>query len=466
MRSLALVSLLSSLVLAGCPAGTPPLTTGAPIEADRPVLVVGAGMAGLAAARALTDAGVEVIVLEARERLGGRTWTAQVGDATLDLGGAWIHGPVDNPIALVAASLGVEHTLHVQEDGWTYDAQLGRELTDGEWSAIAGAPTDFQSWLGGAGDLRDLTLADAIDGWAVDAGMSDDEARHAQFGVEAPRFGDGAPRQLASMWWDEQTDYVCFDGGDHLPTGGYAGVVDGLAEGLDVRLSTPITSIAWDDDGVTLNDEFTGSHVIVTVPVGVLKAGTITFDPELPAEKLAAIERMDMGNLEKVVFTFDEAFWAGELPAEWSGLLLDLDTAGEWHFPNWGDFTAHTGAPTLVGFYYGGAARALQEDEDDEGILALARDALEEVMGPIPEPVASTATRWWTDPWARGSYSFETVPMLVDDRDTLAEPVGGRVLFAGEATHRTRYQTVDGALDSGLREARRLVSTAGLPGIP
>jgi monoamine oxidase len=201
----------------------------------------------------------------------------------------------------------------------------------------------------------------------------------------------------------------------------------------------------------------------VTVPLGVLKAGGIAFDPPLPAPKQAAIERLDMGNLEKVVLRFDEPFWLerGAAPT----FLYIAETPGE--FPGFTDWTDAAGAPTLVCLYGGRSAREVLDKWPDDEIAARAMQALREIFGAdVPDPVATHVTRWRDDPWTLGSYSYLPVGASADDLRELGEPVEERLLFAGEATEPLLYATVHGALVSGLREARRIAGdAAALPGI-
>ena len=218
------------------------------------------------------------------------------------------------------------------------------------------------------------------------------------------------------------------------------------------------------DDGVEVftaaGQTWSGSHVVVTVPVGVLKSGAIEFEPPLPEEKTAAIERLDMGNVERVVVRFEERWWS-------PGDLLFVSAAQDGRFPFVVDFTADTGVPTLVAFYGGRYARALQATQGDEEIVADLVGLLEQVHGgPAPSPIAHTVTHWSTDPYSLGSYSYVPVGASDEDFGLLAEPVGERLLFAGEATSFDHHQTVHGAMFTGLREARRLgVTQVRVPGL-
>jgi polyamine oxidase len=430
------------------------------------VIVVGAGMAGLTTARVLSAAGVEVVVVEARDRLGGRTWTASVGDARVDLGAAWLHGVVGNPVADFADAQGL---TYVPDDlPWTtlYDEASGEALGDGAWERMDEAVEDFEGalpWL-----RRELganaTVAQGRTRWIADEELTGRDARlaaHAidQWVVELEYAGPVDAMSLAWVWEEGE-----LRGGDHFPVGGYGGYVEAMAEGLDVRLSKPVTAISQDADGVVVQaggEEILGTHVVVTVPVGVLKAGTIAFEPPLSAARRAALDRLDTGNLEKVVLTFAERWWPGSLEF--------VDAQGDGTFPEFIDVTSLAGAPTLVGLYGGRYARAAQATRSDAELVSAAVATLQTAWGrSVPTPVATAVTHWTTDPFARGSYTFLPVGASRADIEALAEPEGSRVFFAGEGTYWEHYGNVHGAVLSGLREAHRLgvrrVAVDGLQG--
>lgn len=456
------LSLLPALSLLACQ--TPKDPTGPAADPDTRVIVVGAGVAGLTAARVLADAGVDTVVLEARDRIGGRTWTDTVGGATVDLGAAWLHGVDDNPVAAFADGQGLTYSKDRTRWSVLYDEASDAQLGDAAWTAMDDA---FEGFTGDLDDLRDdlgedATVADGRDRWIDDQGLSGKDARLATHAIDQwlVELEYAAPVDEVGLTWVWEEEELT--GGDHFPDGGYGGYVDALAEGLDIALDHPVTAITVTDDSVEVEaagETVTGTHVLVTVPVGVLRSGAITFDPPLSDTKTEALSRLDMGNLEKVALSWDEAWWDGSLE------FISADADGA--YPEFYDLSDVAGGPVLVGLYGGRFARAVQgtwtDDQIVDGALAVLAEAYNRE---IPTPSDTLVTHWTTDPYAGGSYTYLPVGASPDDLDALAEPEGDRLLFAGEATVSDHYGNVHAAMMSGLREAHRLgvedVVTAGL----
>ncbi len=328
-----------------------------------PVVVVGAGVAGLGAARDLVAAGRPVVVLEARDRIGGRVWSVDMGDAVVDLGGSWLHGLRDNPLTRITESLGIELVPTDYEDALLFDSngapvpwvRLGdqyeavEELLDGSRSTRSMAPAVEQLRSNFSGDNRrflEYVLASEIDHW----------------------FAAG-PEDLAFAGVHEGS---WSRGGDAVPRTSYRPIIDWLATDLDVRSEQPVRKIQLSPQGVTVTseqDEHRGGAVVVTVPLGVLQAGTIQFQPALPTPKSAAINSLGMGVMDKVVLCFDEAFWDSEVD------LFSHASDPPGHFIEWYNAVPWTGRPVLVGFNAGRPADEIETWSDDE-TLATALDVL------------------------------------------------------------------------------------------
>lgn len=404
------------------------------------VVIVGAGMAGLAAARRLADAGVEVTVLEARERIVGRMWTDTSLGVPIDLGAAWIHGTDGNPIVELAADAGAQTVETDFEDVVVYDGQqvvddAAVQAAFATWDEIT---TRLEVLSENADD--DVPLSDGL---AEVADLDDPVMAWVVRSMVVSEYA-ADPDQLALAWYGQEGE---FDGPNLILPGGYAQLAEYLVRGLDIRTGTEVLRIA--DDGArvqidTSHGQVSADRVIVTVPLGVLKAGTIAFDPPLPDAKRRAIERLGFGLLNKVVLAFEEPFWP-ESP-DMFGLVGAGQPVGDML-----NGLTFADSPVLVGIRGGAAARS-RESLSDEDTVAAVVEALA-----APEPTAAVVTRWASDPYARGSYSFLAVGSSPADQRALAEPVGDRLLFAGEATHEEFFATVHGAYMSGIREADRIL---------
>lgn len=453
------------VVLGAC--ARDPVVEGTPAaDASTRVVVVGAGVAGLVTARVLHDAGVDVVVVEARDRVGGRTFTDRVGEATVDLGGAWLHGDRRNPVADFAEAAGLGWTADASPWSHVYDEASDARLGDPAWRTMERSAADFARalpWLREELSVS-ASVADGRDRWLDDVQFRGRDRRLAAFGIDQYftelTYAGPVDRTSLAWIWEESS----LGGGDQLPEGGYGPTIEALADGLDIRLERPVTAVSVSDDGVVVQadgDVFEGTHVVVTVPAGVLRAGHITFDPPLSAARLDALDRVDMGNLEKVVLTWSERWWDG-------GMTF-VDADGDGTFPEFYDLSDAAGAPVLVGLYGGRFAREVQADWTDASVVEGALATLALAAGrEVPPPSATYVTRWTTDPHALGSYVFLPVGASRSDLDALAQPESERLGFAGEATVFDHYGTVHGAAMSGLREAHRLgvdrVETPGLSG--
>ncbi len=447
-----------------------PATPRAP--GDPPVVVLGAGVAGLAAARALHAAGIPVRVLEARDRLGGRVHTAQVGAADVDLGAAWIHGEVNNPAAQFCDAVGIGYEPHDYDYPMRYDAVEDEHVADLPMAWYEGESNRFLDELPRVADGfdGDLSYAQALESWLDRQPVNETVRRRLRWTCEMAMAGLAAPEELlsvASLIGEDGPDDG-ISGDDQLPIGGFGELVAALAEGLTVELSTPVVSITTTEIGILVEtaggELIDASHCIVTAPVNVLKADVIAFDPPLSAERRAALDQLGMSNLEKVVLTFDEADWA-EFEGE-VGLVME-GVGPDKAFPTWFDLSDYTGVPTLACLYFATFARELQDSNaSPEDIAGRAKQSLERALGrTLPEPSAVAVSEWRRDPYSRGSYSMDLVGSDGTAYEALAKPENGRLLFAGEATSATLSATVHGALMTGLREAKRIDSAAELEGL-
>ncbi|WP_394834986.1 flavin monoamine oxidase family protein [Pendulispora rubella] len=435
----------------GCAAST---AQGHSSEKRRDTLILGAGMAGLAAAYELRRAGFDVTLLEARSRIGGRLWTDHSwGGIPIDLGGSWIHGTEGNPLTDLCKQFGIQTMAFDPSAPAIYSGSrrlnpAEREQVEHDLRRLEARVSD----LGAEADPK-MSAEQGIDLALRELNMSGTRARHAKEAMRADILQDvaGDPHEVVLGSLEQAPD----GGGEEAVfPGGYNQLTDRLAEGLDIHLGCVVTRVEHSDSGVrvvTNRGIFTANRALVTFPLGVLQRGSITFAPELPVRKQQAIARLGMGVLDKVYLRFDRAFWDN---ADSIRQIEAIDEA----WSDWADMRPVTKAPVLLAFIGGAVARRI-ETMTDAAVVAGAMASLRTMYGSrVPEPTANRITRWASDPFACGSYSFEKVGSSADDFHALAEPVGRRLLFAGEATEAENYQTVHGALMSGRREAQRILA--------
>ncbi|MEM7286069.1 MAG: NAD(P)/FAD-dependent oxidoreductase [Actinomycetota bacterium] len=426
-------------------------------QSTGPVIVVGAGAAGLAAARVLRDHGREVVVLEGRARIGGRTSTVEVEGARVDEGAAWIDGHKTNPLMELSRRAGLETARADYVDPFrvaAYDTARGRWI--GRFESLRHVVAVAQA-------AERLARPDTTGAANLGGRIERDSGRRGRGGA-ASRVRRFLLRSSAETNWADRADElgahaaeigIVYGGREAVVVGGYGRLVDLMAQGLDIRLDHVVGTIGHRDDGVevvTSKGPFEGSHVIVTVPLGVLKADAITFEPPLPDAKVAAIDGIGMGRLEKVVLRFDQPFWRRD-PTRPQNLFFIDDATPCPLFFDLGDGAGH---PFLAALVTGDHGTRLVNDPDS--VVAEAMQALETMFpGRVPTPVATHTTRWQLDPFSLGSYSTIRPETTEEHFDDLVAPVGTRLLFAGEATNKARPGYVDGAIDSGLREAGRIL---------
>ncbi len=261
--------------------------------------------------------------------------------------------------------------------------------------------------------------------------------------------------ELSNYHWDQGED---FPGADALFPQGYGQITRRLAEGLKIKLSHKVSKIEWDERQGVVVDTNGGrceaDFAVVTLPLGVLQRRGVEFVPALPQSKRDAIGRMGMGLLNKTYLRFPRQFWPAK--ADWLGFVSE--TKGHWsEYLNVAKFL---GQPVLLGFNAATFARQVEKQTDEETIVGMVA-ALRAMFGrKVPDPTDAVITRWASDPFSCGSYSFLKTGSTPRDYELLAEPVARRLFFAGEHTSRRYAATVHGAYLSGQRAAKQVVATA------
>jgi len=412
-------------------------------SADVDVVVVGAGAAGLAAAKLLLDAKRRVVVFEAMDRKGGRLWTNVTEFGTpFDEGGAWIHAADRNPLYNYARANNfdlVEHDLDVINDAF----YLGRKFTAKELASLNETTEILSTRVRATGALVDEPAL-------VAAPVTTPDGRIAETFL-------GPMDTAVDFGFLSSADYARLEKLDpnYLVKQGYGAVLAKFGADVPVRTSTPVRRIQYGANGVAVEcgcGTVRARAAIVTVSTGVLAAERIRFDPPLPAWKQDAIDRLPMGLLAKVAMRTDGARF-GLKPYE----IVMCERAGPQNvylvaFPFDTDM--------LIGFVGGDFAWQLtaagpQAAED------FMLDTLGRCFGSdAPRHVNKTDfTGWGSNPWTRGAYSA-AVPGHAEARAELARPLG-RLFFAGEATADGLAQTAGGAFVNGRETAAQVLKLFG-----
>jgi monoamine oxidase len=421
---------------------------------EKSALVIGAGIAGLAAAYHLARSGWDVGILEGRDRIGGRIWTFRdtLASGPIELGAEFVHGEkVETWDFIRRAGLATHEVAlrqwHTRDGRLTQDDSFADEFGQLTQRIDLAAPDkSVQAFLDQATDIRDPTR------WQL------------REYVEGFHAADLTRMSVQALARAEQAAETVEGTRQFRITQGYGALLDWLraelgVRGVKVHCQTVVKAVRWMSRAVEVLAEtsggkqsFAAAAVIVTVPLGVLKdegPASLAFQPELPG-KVEALAGLEMGNVMKVVLRFKSRFW----PVENFGFIHSTD---EW-LPTW--WADERGA-LLTG--WAGGPRAQRLNSAEEAFLRTrAIRALSRIFEVETKRVAGLLEKlhvhhWTQDPWARGAYSYIGVGGM-DAPRRLAEPVEHTVFFAGEALAEPGQQgTVHGAIASGRRAAESLM---------
>jgi monoamine oxidase len=410
------------------------------------VLVIGAGMAGLAAARHLHQRGYSVTIIEASNRIGGRIRTDRSLGSPVELGAGWIHGPRGNPISDLARQANAATFITDDESYRLYNEAgnpVPRADVDLAWQRLQRIHGRIDDNLD-----SDISLAAALAQYGP--GRVGDpvlEWMHSAY----TEFDTGGPlAQLSAMQFDEDD---AFGGADVILPGGYDRILPVLAEGLDIRLGHVVRDITYGPAGVIVNTSagrLEAAYAVCTLPLGVIQAENVRFNPPLPGGYHNRMNRIGVGQVTKIALKFDRAFWP--LDEQYFGLMTQ--TRGRWNY--WMNSRTYSSENILTGVSVGDYA-ARVERQNNRQIEADAMQAVRAMFGASsPAPVDMKVSRWSRDPFSLGAYSYAKTGVRRRDFDRLAAPVDGRLFLAGEHTMFDYHGTVHGAYLSGVRAAEWL----------
>jgi monoamine oxidase len=276
------------------------------------VVVVGAGISGLAAANELQARGHEVRVVEARDRIGGRIWTStKWQDTPLDLGASWIHGVTGNPLSELADAIPARRIATGYERAAMYSTS-GEPLAGKDEERLEELLSQVEQAIERARRQdHDLPLREAIEPITRGFARGSDSQRFLDFILNSVFEQEyaGSVTSLSAHWYDDDD---AFGGEDALFVNGFGTVTDFLAKGLSIERGQVVREVRWGAGPVRIlaeDAEFEADYALLTLPLGVLQTGAVKFTPELPRGRLDAIARLGMGVLNKCYLRFDEPFW-------------------------------------------------------------------------------------------------------------------------------------------------------------
>ena len=413
---------------------------------DSSLIIVGAGVAGLAAARHLTAAGRHVLILEARSRLGGRILTVRdpLSPFPIELGAEYVNGAAREMWKIIdSARL---PTIEVMGQNY-YSA-------GGKLQKVEHKPNEFERVYQALREAPEQSFAEFI------ANSKFDDATRAQVTAYIESF-NATSKESLSTGYVLETEIAGASERTFRMLGGYDELVKWLWHGVDsrfadLRLNTEVRAIRWRRGEVeveTSHGVCKAAKAIITVPIGVLAAGGIRFEPEPPVLR-PVCEAMAMGHVVRIVLRFRERFWERDGQEHLSFVFSDDELVPTW----WTASPAR--APMITGWSSGPkAARLLglsEQEVTSEVVTALARVLGYETKFALDRLEAVHYHDWHSDPWSRGAYCFVR-PGGMDVQRWLGQPVEETLYFAGEATEATGHcGTVHGAIASGVHVGRAL----------
>lgn len=440
LTGLPIILMTPSLLASSCNKGDDNESNG------KTVIIIGAGISGLAAAKKLKEKGSNVIVLEAQDKVGGRLRTNRTLGVGFDEGASWIHGINGNPITALAQQAGMNTYQTIDDSRKSFDT--GGVLRSA--TTYDNAEDELYSILNSM--MNNGSSSQSFETVFNNLYPSKANDRLWKFLLSTyVTFDCGDLNNLSSLLYNEGEE---FGGIEKIATNGYDTIANYLANGINIQLNQRVSKIDYSTDKakVTHNGTITeADYVLVTVPLGVLKSGNIQFVPTLPTAKQTAIQKVGMNCVNKFLLTWNTAFWDDVQYISYTPEIRDKFN----YFVNVKKF--HPSVNALMTFAYADYGRQT-ETMTDAQVIDEIMFHLKDIYGnSIPNPTNMLRTKWQTNENSFGAYSYTAVGTEMRHFDDLAEEVDDKLFFAGEHTEADYFSTVHGAYLSGIREANKII---------
>lgn len=412
------------------------------------IIIIWAGISGLAAAKELQNTWEKVLVLEAKDKIGGRIDTQVKSGNTYEMGASWIHGDIENPVADILKKEG--NTLKPTD---FEDMSIYKNTKKSDPKDLSSDFWDFAYWQIETLE-KDISIAESLELYTKKYSLSEQEKKYLLFRIKVDietEFGESIEKiSLFSLdQWKEMK------WGDKLVLWGYDRVIEYLARDIDIRLNTAVQKVEQSASWVIITDTkwntFAGTKVLVTVPLWVLKKWFITFKPSLSSEKQQAISSLAMWNLHKTFLVFEKSFWDDTT-------TIDILDSKKDNTSLWGEFInleKLSWKPVLLALQWWEAANEI-EKKDAKTIKKEVTQILQDIYPDVSPPLEVITSSWHKDNYTLWSYSYLPVWVDVIVYELLAKSEG-RVYFAWEHTNADFPSTTHGAYLSWIRAAKEIL---------
>ncbi|XP_023231104.1 lysine-specific histone demethylase 1B-like [Centruroides sculpturatus] len=420
------------------------------IPPEENVIVIGAGISGIGAARHICNLGIQVQVLEGRDRIGGRIWDDKSLGVIVGKGAHIVTGVINNPLTVIAEQVGVKMRFINHEKCDLYDDNGAPtsvaidQRVEFHFNAMLDAVAQWRK-----GQIHDINLYDKLlemhNTFLEETALkfTDKEENLLQFHISNLEYACGSNLHFVSaLHWDHNDVYPQFAGDHTILQCGYMTLLERLINGLNISFKKTIKKIDYSEDNVKITTEegekFTASKVLVTIPLAVLQKEQIEFVPPLPQKKTWALRNLGAGLIEKIVLQFPVRFWDkkiqdadffGHIPtsAEKRGLFsvfYDLSPQNK---------TLDGNCHVLMSYVSGDMVSYISDKSDSE-IMEMCMEILRSVFNEenVPDPTAWFVTNWRNDPYSHMAYSYICTGGSGDAYDFLAEELDEKLYFAGK----------------------------------